>query len=149
MKVTQKILIAGLLSCVCLACGTPPPQPAAQAEPTPAPTVEIKPKTFADDLETIRYNSYKYIFVLRRKDGKAINGDNGKFIRANSPSETNQRLVSDDGKAVIMGTNFRFYPGQWDALHKEFDFQDMSEVKYQRSEIDDIPKENPHSPKRS
>ncbi len=148
MSVTQKILIAGLLGCFCFACETPPSQPAAREDATPAPTVEIKPKTFADDLETIRYNGYKYIFILRRKDGKVIDGEDGKFIRANSPSETNQRLLSDDGKAVIMGTNFRFYPGQWDALHKRFDFQDMSEVKYERSEIDDVPKENPHIPRR-
>jgi hypothetical protein len=144
-----KILIAGSLACLCLACGPDPRQQAANDAPTPAPTVDVgKKKTFEDDLAFVRESNFLFVFVLRRKDGGNWAGSDTAFLRANSPLQTNQRLLSDDGKAVILGTNFRFYPGQWDALHKEFDFQDMSEAKYERSEIDDISKEDPHGPKK-
>ncbi len=92
-------------------------------------------------MATVRYSEYTWIFVLRRRDGKAIDGDDSKFIRANTPTETNQRLVSDEGRAVIMGTNFRFYPGQYDALNKRFEVQDLSAGKYEKNE-NDLPSAN-------
>jgi len=139
MTTAGKIFIAGLFACLCVACG-PDPRQTANDSPTPAPTVDVsKKKTFDDDLTFVRTGGFQYVFVLRRKDGGNWAGSDTTFLRNNSPSQTNQRLLSDDGKAVILGTNFRFYPGQWDALHKEFDFQDMSEVKYEKNENDDEP----------
>ncbi|HEV7643164.1 MAG TPA: hypothetical protein VGO50_04410 [Pyrinomonadaceae bacterium] len=135
-----KILVLAL-TLFCFACG-PENNPASQpGNETPAPTVEVKKKTFDDDVATVRYSEYTWMFVLRRRDGKAIDGDDSKFIRANTPPETNQRLVSDEGKAVIMGTNFRFYPGQYDALNKRFEVQDLSAAKYEKNE-NDLPSAN-------
>jgi hypothetical protein len=143
MKRALQIFTLFILGCFCFACG---PEKSATISPgneTPAPTVEPKKKTFDDDLATVRYSDYTYIFVLRRRDGKAFDGDDSKFIRANSPPETNQRMISDEGKAVILGTNFRFYPGQWDALSGRFDLQDLSAIKYEKNENDAPPKPTP------
>jgi hypothetical protein len=138
MNFAIKILLPAL-TLFCFACG-PENNPAARpANETPAPTVEVKKKTFDDDVATVRYSEYTWMFVLRRRDGKAIDGDDSKFIRANTPAETNQRLVSDEGRAVIMGTNFRFYPGQYDALSKRFEIQDLSAIKYEKNENDLAP----------
>lgn len=140
MSITQKILTAGLLGCFCFACGTPQPQPAAREESTPAPTIDVtKKKTFEDDLEYVRTGGFQFVFVLRRKDGGNWAAEDTASLKANSPFETNQRLLSDNGKAVIIGTNFRFRTGQWDALHKGFDVQDLSEAKYEKNENDDLP----------
>lgn len=138
MKLRLQIFTLIVLGSLGMGCG-PENKSAAKDEPTPAPTTEVKKKTFEDDLGTVRYNEYTYIFVLRRRDGRVIDGDDSKFIRANSPPETNQRLISDEGKAVIMGTNFRFYPGQWDALNKRFDLKDLSTAKYEKNENDAPP----------
>jgi hypothetical protein len=137
--------VFGLL---CFGCGSQSGGPAAE-EPTPAPTVEIKEKVFEDDLGSVRYNDYTYIFVLRRKDGAALNGEDGNFIRINTPGETNQRRMSDNGKALIIGTNFRFYPDQWDALNKRFDLQDLSAEKYQKNEGDTEAEDAPPPPKKT
>jgi hypothetical protein len=133
MKRGLKLFLV-MLASLCFACG--PDVSPANEEPTPAPTVEAKKKTFEDDLAFVRYGEYTYTFVLRRRDGKAFDGDDTKFLRANSPPETNQRLISDEGKALIMGTNFRFYPGQFDALNKRYDLQDLSTAKYEKNEND-------------
>jgi hypothetical protein len=136
-----KILVPAL-TLFCFACGPESNNSALRpGNETPAPTIELKKKTFDDDVASVRYSEYTWIFVLRRRDGKAIDGDDSKFIRANTPPETNQRLVSDEGKAVIMGTNFRFYPGQWDAVNKRFEIQDLSAVKYEKNE-NDLPSAN-------
>lgn len=149
MNAAQKFLAAFLLGYFCFACGAPQQQPVAKEEPTPAPTVDItKKKTFADDLEYVRTGGFQYIFVIRRKDGAAWAGEDTAFLKANSPFETNQRLLSDEGKAVIIGTNFRFREGQWDGLNKRFEVTDHSEIKYEKNEFDDPPKEDPHGPKR-
>ena len=138
MKLRLQIFTLIVLGSFGMGCG-PENRSAANDDPTPAPTTEAKKKTFDDDLAAVRYNEYTYIFVLRRRDGRVIDGEDSKFIRANSPPETNQRLISDEGKAVIMGTNFRFYPGQWDAMNKRFDLRDLSTVKYEKNENDAPP----------
>jgi hypothetical protein len=141
MRFSLKILLPAAEALFCFTCG-PSNSPNSQTgNETPAPTVEVKKKTFEDDVAGVRYSEYTWMFVLRRRDGKAIDGDDSKFIRANTPTETNQRLVSDEGKAVIMGTNFRFYPGQYDALNKRFEVQDISSVKYEKNE-NDLPSAN-------
>jgi hypothetical protein len=136
MRFTLKTLALTAAALFCFACG-PANDPGPQTgNETPAPTVEVKKKTFEDDVAAVRYSEYTWMFILRRRDGKAIDGDDSKFIRANTPTETNQRLVSDEGRAVIMGTNFRFYPEQYDALSKRFEVQDISSVKYEKNEND-------------
>jgi hypothetical protein len=145
VKLGVEISVIALLGSLCFACAGNPADKVTATEPlpTPLPTIEAnKPKTFDDDVASVRYNDYKYIFVLRRKDRAALDGEDGNFIRNNTPFETNQRRMADDGKAVIIGTNFRFYPGQWDALNKQFEFQDLSTEKYEKREGDAEPEDD-------
>jgi len=138
MNAARKTLIVIVGGIFCFACGTVP-QPAANVEPvaTPAPTIDIAvKKTFEDDLAYVRGGGFIYVFILRRKDGATWAKEDTAFLKDNSPFETNQRLLSDNGKAVIVGTNFRFRPGQWDALNRQFDLQDMSPDKYVKNEND-------------
>lgn len=139
MRTALKIIAVTLLGISSFACGGGSSQGNSNSNTheTPAPTAELKARSFESDLESVKYNTYTWVFVLRRKDGKAFDSEDIKMVRAYTRAETNQRLVSDDGKAIIMGSNFRFYPGQWDALHRMFDVQDLSETKYEKNEFDD------------
>lgn len=141
MKFILKIFTALALAAFSIGCATVSQTNSAnnsQAQETPAPTVDPnKKRTFEDDVAGVRYNNYKFIFVLRRKDGQPMNAEDGQYLRAYTRSETNQRLMADEGKALIIGSNFRFYAGQFDALNRRFDFQDLSEEKYQKNENDD------------
>jgi hypothetical protein len=141
MKIMLRILVLVLVATFGFGCGPAAAPPNSNATETPAPTVEVKKKTFDDDLASVKYNDYTWILVLRRKDGGAFDADDSKALRAYTPPDANQRLMSDDGKALIVGSNFRFYPGQWAALNKRYDVQDLSKEKYAPNE-NDLPSAN-------
>nr|MBA2737158.1 hypothetical protein [Pyrinomonadaceae bacterium] len=45
--------------------------------------------SFERDLETMRTADFDFIFVLRRKDGGKLDGEDRRYIKTNSPAETN------------------------------------------------------------
>ena len=112
---------------------------------TKIPAVDATPEKVQTELEKdidyVRNGGFQYVFVVRRKDGGAWTGEDTKTLRTNIPLATNQKLLSDGGKAVVIGTNFRFFGGLWDKFSKAFNVQDLSEVKYEKNEFDDKPLE--------
>ena len=79
------------------------------AEATPSP-VNSAPAaaTFESDLQTMRDADFKFILVFRRKDGAVLTAEDKSFANANTPFDANRRRLADDGKAIIVGTNFPF-----------------------------------------
>lgn len=125
---------AGLVFCLlgCLfvsACQTMvSPVGNLQKTPTPTATPEIKePKDdLAEKLEYVQKGSFVFVYVFRRKDDAALDSEDRKYLRANSPIETNQWVVTDDARAAIAGSNYRFPPESLDALKKRFNVEDLS-----------------------
>lgn len=73
----------------------------------------------------MRTPNLQYIFVFRRKDAAAFDGEDKKFMRANLPF-TNRILLADDDKAVIVGTNYKFPPENLETLQSRFNLEDYS-----------------------
>lgn len=96
------------------------------ASPTPMETVEMKKTTLEDDLKEMRTANLGFIFVFRRKDGGVFDKEDQKFLRDNTPPETNRWRRSDDGKAFIAGSGFTFLPEQLAALRSRFNVEDYS-----------------------
>ena len=94
--------------------------------PTPMETVETKKTTLEEDLREMRTANFGFIFVFRRKDGGIFDKDDQKFLRENTPPETNRWRRSDDGKAFIAGSGFAFTPDQMTALRSRFNIEDYS-----------------------
>ncbi len=69
---------------------------------------EVKPavSSFEKDIESMRTAEYSYIFVYRRNDGAPLDAEDKAFLSANIPPEVNRRVLSDEGRAVIVGSNF-------------------------------------------
>jgi len=87
---------------------------------TPAPaSVGSATSTFESDLESVRTADFKYIFVLRRKDGGVIDAADRSVIRAHTDG-ANRRVSADDGRAFIIGTNFQMPPDNIKALYDHF-----------------------------
>lgn len=100
------------------------PQPASG---TTAAATPAKPQTdFDRDLDYVRKGQFTYVFIFSRKDGAAFTPDDINYLKANSPTETNQWIRTDDGRRVIAGTNFEFKPEHFDALNKRFNVEDYS-----------------------
>lgn len=98
------------------------------------PTVENEIPIFERDLETMRTANFDYIYAFRRKDGAAFESDDRKFLRANAPPQTNRFISTDDGRAFIAGSGFKFTPEILETLRKRFDVEDYSPKKEETKE---------------
>ena len=73
----------------------------------------------------MRTADLQFIFVFRRKDTAAFDGEDKKFLRANLPFN-NRVVLADDDKAVIVGSNYKFPPENLEALQAHFNLEDFS-----------------------
>jgi hypothetical protein len=87
--------------------------PARQANPTPVKT------SFETDLEAMRTAGFSFIYVLRRKDGGVIDPEDKSVIRVQT-TQANRRVSADEGKAVIVGSNFQIAPHNMAAIYQRF-----------------------------
>ncbi|MGB7209802.1 MAG: hypothetical protein WBD27_14160 [Pyrinomonadaceae bacterium] len=94
---------------------------------TPVP-VNAEPVviTFEGDLQAMRTADFKFILVFRRKDSTVMTAEDKSFANANTPYDVNRRRLADDGKAIIIGTNFQFLPGVLEKLTERFTMENYS-----------------------
>ena len=89
---------------------------------TPAPQVSDLEK----DLGAMRDAEFVFVYVLRRKDGAVLDVDDRRYAAQVIPPEMNRRVVSDGGRAVVVGSNFRMPPDVQKVLTERFAFDDAS-----------------------
>ncbi len=96
--------------------------------------VEPAVSSFENDLEAMRTADFYFILVFRRKDRAMFDADDKQFLAANIPTEVNRRQLSDEGKALIVGTNFLIPDNMLSILIERFDLEDLSPKKRDRPE---------------
>jgi len=139
-KATLFICIAATLSC------SPNPRIMNSAAETPIPVTSTPAeKTFENDLESMRNADFKFVLVFRKRDGEVLDTEDKAFINANTPADVNRRKLSDNGKAVIIGTNFPFLPGMIEKLTSRFVMEDHSKEDSGPLEVDPNAKATPLS----
>lgn len=128
MKNQKKIKYFALLAFVfiCQACQANQTILNSQPKPLPSPAAEQPKDSFERALRGVQSGNFTYIFVLRKKDGGAFAGEDSKFIRANTPPGTNQFVLTDEGKTIIIGSNFPFSAENLEALRERFNVEDFS-----------------------
>jgi hypothetical protein len=84
------------------------------------------PTTLEQDLTAMRTADFKFIVVFRRKDGAVLDADDKRYLSEVIPSEINRRRLSDSGRAVIIGSNFRLPPESTKTLGERFAVEDHS-----------------------
>ena len=57
----------------------------------------------------MRTAGFSYVYILRRKDGGPLDSDDKAIIRQTT-YEANRRVAADDGRAVIIGSNYDATP---------------------------------------
>ena len=80
---------------------------------------------FEKDLNAMRTADFKFIVVFRRKDGQALDAAD-KALIAGKGSQANRRRLSDEGRAVIIGSNFPFVKGEFESLTERFKMDNFS-----------------------
>ena len=77
---------------------------ASESNATNAATVS----SFEQDIEAMRTADFKFIVAFRRPDGQPLDSSDKEFISRNTGMQANRRRLSDEGKVVIIGSNFPF-----------------------------------------
>jgi hypothetical protein len=126
---TTQAVLTGLIffSLMNFACDNRSFEKANISESSAAPEQTLS--NFASDLQTMKTANFEYIFVFRRKDGGAFDGEDKKYLRANAPAETNRFVSTDNGKAFIAGSKFKFPLQNLETLRTRFNIEDYSAVK--------------------
>lgn len=78
------------------------------------------------DIEAMRTADFIFIYVIKRKDGGELDAEDKKFAGAVIPGEMNRRTVADEGKAILIGSNFRMPDESRELVEERFAFQDLS-----------------------
>lgn len=103
--------------------------PFKETKPVQPPMLEDKRTAFEKDLDTLKTADFDFIYVFRRKDGGTFDGEDKKYLRANAPMEINRFVSTDDGRAFIAGSKFKFPTENLEILGKRFNVEDYSQVK--------------------
>ena len=82
--------------------------------------------SFEGDLEAMRNADFKFVLVFRRKDGAVLTAEDKSFANANTPYDANRRRLADEGKAIIVGTNFPFLPEMVEKMTDRFAMENYS-----------------------
>lgn len=94
-------------------------------ETSPQTNVAPSETTFVKELEEFRTADFRYIFVLRRKDGGEIDAEDRSVIKLNTDG-ANRRVSADNGKAIIIGTNNQIPPKNIAAINAHFAVENYS-----------------------
>lgn len=125
----MKLILILLSAFAALAC-TPNQNilKSANESATPEAPAKVVPAAsgFETDLQSMRNADFNFIHVFRRKDGLPMDADDKRFVSGITPIETNRRKLSDDGKAIITGSNYRFPPEVMKQLTDRFSMEDFS-----------------------
>lgn len=117
-----------LLSAFCaivVACGANEGILKSGKESSPQTNAAPSQTTFAGDLEEFRTADFRFIFVLRRKDGGAIDSEDRSVIKLNTDG-ANRRVSADNGRAFIIGANNPISPKNMAAIYQRFAVENYS-----------------------
>ena len=87
--------------------------------------IQPSKSVFEEDLGSMRTADFRFVYVLRRKDGGKIDAEDRSVIKAQT-ADANRRMSSDDDKAFIIGSNNQIPPKNMMALYKHFAVEDYS-----------------------
>lgn len=83
-------------------------------------------RTLERDIEAMKTADFVFIYVLKRKDGGQLDAEDKQFASSVIPGQMNRRTVSSDGKAIIVGSNFRMPAEERKLIEERFALEDLS-----------------------
>lgn len=98
--------------------------PEAGANPSTAP----EPETAEKELERMRTAGFDSIYIFRRKDGREFDSEDTALIRTHT-AQVNRRVLTDERRAIVVGTNYPIAPDGMKAMKDRFVFEDHSKPK--------------------
>jgi hypothetical protein len=93
--------------------------------PSQAVAREVDGPSFESELAEIRNANFTWLYVVRRRDGGILNGEDKALVRQHT-TDANRRVLSDEGKAVIIGSNYSITVEGVGILKERFEVLDLS-----------------------
>ncbi len=90
-----------------------------------APNAAAEVSPFERDLAEAKGADFTWLYVVRRRDGGILTDEDKAFIRKHT-AEANRRILTDGGKAVIIGSNYSATVDGAKALRELLDVADHS-----------------------
>ena len=81
----------------------------------------------------MRNVDFDFIYVFRRKDGGVFDAEDKKYLKANSPIFTNRFVLSEENKAAIAGSSYKFESQNLEKLQERFVIENFSKPESQDS----------------
>ncbi len=81
---------------------------------------------FERDLASVQRNNYQKVYVISRPDGGRLDAEDKAYLKTNMPIETTMRILTDEDRRLIVGTNFDLKPEHLDALNRRFRVEDYT-----------------------
>jgi hypothetical protein len=103
-----------------LRSGKETPTPGASATNVPSAVSPID-----REIQAMRDADFRFVWIVRRKDGGQITPGDKALIRANTV-EMNRRVLSDDGQAVVIGSNVVPAKESVETIFSNFSVEDLS-----------------------
>jgi hypothetical protein len=123
------VFTVGLTSCgpneTVLKSNSPTPAP-----PGTAPTRRSSNDPVEKEVEAMQTADFNFIYVLRRRDGGVLDSDDKTFLRSVT-AMANRRTLSNDQKAIIIGSNNTLSPELVQSMKDRFNFEDFSKPESQ------------------
>jgi hypothetical protein len=89
---------------------------------------ERKTITFEQELEDMRKAQFYFIYVIRRHDNQPLTQADKKKAAALIPGEMNRKVVADEDRAIIIGSNFRLPEANREKITELFTLEDLSPI---------------------
>jgi len=120
---TKKINAVITLAFLLAACG-PNENVLNSGKDTPLPVNAAAAKrTVENEVDAMRTAGFSNIYVVKRKDGSPLEVNDRGIIKTGT-ADANRRVASEDGMAVVIGTNTALPPDKLAALTQRFAVED-------------------------
>lgn len=83
-------------------------------------------RSIEQDIESMRTADFIFIYVIKRQDGGPLDAEDKTFASSVIPGQMNRRTVSTDGKAILVGSNFRMPEAERKLIEDRFVLEDLS-----------------------
>jgi hypothetical protein len=121
----NRLVIVCLLSAAAASCGANEGVLHSGKQSPAPPANESRVEPFEQDLADVKAANFTWLYVIRRRDGGILDAEDKAFLRKGT-AESNRRVVSDGGKAVIVGSNYEASVAGVETLKARFDVTDLS-----------------------
>jgi hypothetical protein len=92
---------------------------------TQANSEQSERSSFISELESMHTAGFTSVYVVRRRDGRAVDADDVRIIKQLT-TDTNRRVKTDDDRAILIGANFALSNEHLAALNDRFLVEDHS-----------------------